>query len=139
MTSLIYGLLFASVISSPSNSCSTLEERKLERISNEVDKLLVERAQKHENQLVEKINIPSLCNEIQHMMEQGIKRKHFSEINHLWDYMRSMDQEARLHHPKIECPGIPRESFDVITIQKLANSKGFIGTNIDLEVLSFKQ
>lgn len=126
MTSLVYGLLFASVLSSNASSYPNYQPQHDDKL---VEKILLERIEKHENELVSKIDINSLCQEVQSIIDKGIKRKTFTQLKE-WDYLRLFDHEYTLHHKNIVCPNIERDKFEVIITQKITDK--LVGTDVDL-------
>jgi hypothetical protein len=116
MTSLVYGLLFASILSS---SPTSFPSDRPSLPPDYVDKLILERIENHENELVKKININSLCQQVQQMINDGIKRKKFGDIN-VYDFLRYHDREYKLIHPLLICHEI-NHKFEIFSTQRKNN------------------
>lgn len=126
MTSLVYGLLFASILSS--QTAHHVDADRPRFPPDYVDQMILQKIETHENELVQKIDMSSMCQQVQQMMNEGIKRKKFGQIK-VYDFLRYHDKEYQLNHPLLVCPEIKRK-FQIYSTQRLNN----FSTDIEIEI-----
>lgn len=68
MTSLVYGLLFASILSS--QTAHHVDTDRPRFPPDYVDQMILQKIETHENELAQKIDMSSLCQQVQQMMNE---------------------------------------------------------------------